>query len=86
MDLNKLAKLHEIEYKINCVCGLCEWSIFPYNEWGTCELYTYDHLKHSAETNQLSIHKFGSCGKFKMDELKKAARLVDYINFIEEKK
>jgi len=68
MDANKLAKLQKIDYQVCKVCGLCLHSNFPNSEWGTCGLHKYDHLKHSETTRELSIHKFGSCKHFELNE------------------
>ena len=81
MDANKLNKLQEIDYKINKVCGLCRHGNFPNNEWGTCNLYTYNHRKHSKAARALSIHKFGSCKHFDLNEFN-AAELGTYKGFI----
>jgi len=82
MDENKRKKLQEIGYFIGPICGLCKNGVFPNNEWGTCKIFSYKHLKHSDEIRQLSIHKYGSCGEaigfseyavhFKFDESKRA--------------
>jgi hypothetical protein len=64
MDANKLAKLHEIGYSIKNTCSMCSHGVFPNNDWGTCDVFTYDHQKHSDQKRRLSIHKGGSCSKF----------------------
>jgi len=64
MDTNKLKVLQGLPYKIHSVCGLCQNGFFPNNDWGTCKVTTYKHEKHSVESSQLSIHKYGSCPKF----------------------
>ena len=68
MDANKLVKLQDINYRMCKVCGLCLHGNFPSYEWGTCRLYKYNHLKHSETTRELSIHKFGSCKHFELNE------------------
>lgn len=72
MDANKRKVLIDIGYKIQPCCGLCKHSVFPNGNWGGCNIQTYDHLKHSDSRRQLSIHKFGTCPKFELDEIKKA--------------
>ncbi len=63
MDANKLVKLKVIGYEIRKTCGNCVHSLFasPGTAWGTCWLYKYDHLKHSEQSRQLSIHRSGRC-------------------------
>lgn len=67
MDANKLKVLREVGYQIPGVCGLCRHGAFPKNNWGTCNVTTYSHQKHTGDDRQLSIHKFGSCPKFDAD-------------------
>ena len=82
MDQNKLAELRRIGYRIPKTCGLCVHGAFPNNEWGTCSVRTYDHLKHSDAKRQLSVVKSGSCpDKFEVDELK-AAHLGAFREFL----
>ena len=66
MDANKLVKLKLIHYQVRQTCGNCVHSFFPnrQTEWGTCSKHTYDHLKHSDEKRQLSIHRFGWCDDY----------------------
>ena len=72
MDENKLEVLKEINYEIHSICGLCKFGVFLKDNWGTCTDTEYVHLKHTEESRELSIHKFGSCGsKFEFDETKK---------------
>lgn len=69
MDKNKLKVLQDIDYKINRCCGVCKHGDFGYlNDWGTCSIQQYSHLKHSGENRQLSINVFGSCDKFELNE------------------
>ena len=68
MDADKLRVLHEIQYGVSRVCGLCRFGWFPNNDWGTCEQHTYEHEKHVPGRRQLSIHKFGSCPRFELAE------------------
>lgn len=67
MDANKLEVLREIGYRIRPCCFFCENSVFPNNEWGTCEDTEYDHLKH-GDARKLSIVKYGWCDGFVPDE------------------
>lgn len=70
MDENKLKKLQEIGYQIKNVCAMCQHSEFSNQTtlWGVCLIQNYNHLKHTDSTRQLSICKYGSCGKFKKSE------------------
>lgn len=70
MDLNKLAELRRIGYKIPKTCRFCKHSRFAIaSEWGTCDVHTYEHLKHTDAVRQLSIYKDGACSdKFEMTE------------------
>lgn len=71
MDENKRKKLHEIGYRMNRACGLCKHGCFkPNNDFGECELFRYDHLKHTGESRKLSINRLGSCPKFELDHRK----------------
>lgn len=64
MDKNKLKVLQDLPYKIKAVCGNCIHADLKEGvRFGTCKITSYEHLKHSAETSQLSIYKFGSCPK-----------------------
>lgn len=67
MDENKRKKLQEIGFKILPTCGICTHSVFPNNEWGTCSAHKYDHLKHTGDKRQLSIHMSGHCNGFELD-------------------
>jgi hypothetical protein len=61
MDANKLAVLGGVQYQIARTCGTCKHSTFPNNNWGTCGLLTYQHLKHTGAPRQLSIYRYGCC-------------------------
>ena len=67
MDSNKLKVLKSVNYRIVNTCSRCEYSSFSRvgNNFGTCEVTTYKHLKHSNSVRQLSIHRSGVCNKFK---------------------
>ncbi|OHD21606.1 MAG: hypothetical protein A2Y38_02170 [Spirochaetes bacterium GWB1_59_5] len=63
-DANKLAKLLEVGYCIPITCGLCNFGVFAQGQdWGTCRLYQYEHLKHTGPARDVSIIRFGSCPK-----------------------
>lgn len=66
LDANKLVKLKVIGYKVRQTCGNCVHSFFPNQrtDWGTCSKHQYDHLKHSDQTRQLSINRFGRCDTY----------------------
>lgn len=62
MDENKLDKLREVGYEIKACCRLCLHGNFaPFSDFGTCAKHTYEHLKHTGEPRQLSIHRMGKC-------------------------
>ncbi len=67
MDRNKLQVLRDIGYRIAPTCSLCRHATFPQNEWGTCSVNRYEHVKHTGEPRDLSIHKSGVCSKFHVD-------------------
>jgi len=68
LDKNKLKVLQSLPYVIREVCGLCKHAKIGIDSyWGTCNIITYKHEKHTGENRQLSIHMFGSCHKFVMD-------------------
>lgn len=81
MDQNKLKVLQEIEYKIPSVCSLCFHGDFPQNDFGTCKINTYAHLKHTGDVRNLSIHKLGSCAMF-TENSKEVAKLGTYGQFL----
>ena len=57
MDLNKLAELRRIGYKIPRTCGLCTHGVFVgKSDFGGCAIQTYQHLKHTGPPKQLSIY------------------------------
>jgi hypothetical protein len=68
MDANKLKVLQEVAYTVNKSCGLCTHGVFPNNDWGTCRVHVYDHLKHTGEARQLSVFRYGSCPRFELHE------------------
>lgn len=71
MDTNKQKLLQEIDYKINPCCSLCQYGNFKSNnEFGTCGLYEYEHLKHTGPARKLSIVRIGHCQNFEKDETK----------------
>ena len=67
MDKNKLKVLQDIGYKIQSVCSLCVYATFPNNDWGTCNVHVYNHLKHTGPVRKLTINKLGFCSKFDID-------------------
>ena len=61
-DANKLSKLREIGYKVPVTCGLCNLGCFAKGQdWGTCRLHQYEHLKHTGPARDVSIIRFGTC-------------------------
>lgn len=67
MDENKRLKLVELCYAIANTCSSCMHSRFSNEKtpFGDCGVQTYDHLKHSDSKRPLSIHRDGSCDKYK---------------------
>ncbi len=84
MDANKLDTLRKIGYSIAPSCGLCKHGVFRgiKDEFGACEVQTYQHQKHTGEPRQLSIHRSGFCPKYEGGEEKLAA-LGAWNEFIE---
>jgi hypothetical protein len=64
MDANKLKKLREIGYTFKPSCMLCKHFTPGMDLWGTCKFYTYQHIKHTDQTRQLSVHAMGGCRKW----------------------
>lgn len=63
-DANKFAKLREIGYKVPVTCGLCTNGHFSKGQdWGTCRLHQYEHLKHTGLPREVSVIRFGTCPK-----------------------
>lgn len=85
MDTNKQAKLLEERYRITRCCGLCKHGNFKENQdWGTCNVLQYAHLKHSEVARDLSIHKYGRCAaRFELDK-EKLAKLGAFALFLKE--
>ncbi len=72
MDENKKKKLEEMEYSIFPCCGGCKSGDFVASmPWGTCMKFTYDHLKHTDEQRNVSIHRSGVCLHFEESEAEK---------------
>jgi len=83
MDSNKRDKLIGIGYEVKKSCGLCAYGKFtPGNDFGACHDNVYIHQKHDPPIRHLSIVKFGSCPKFRLD-LKKTAFLHNFSEFLE---
>lgn len=85
MDKNKLKVLREIDYVIPKQCQLCEHGTFPSagSPFGTCNIQTYEHLKHTGEPRQLSIYVGGSCSKWVPDEDAIFDGLGDWAEFVD---
>jgi len=80
MDANKLEVLKAVGYQVGPACGLCVHGRFaPGQDFGTCALHTYRHLKHSGPGRELSVNRLGHCPDFEMSE----ARLVTLGRFRE---
>ena len=62
MDANKLVKLKVIGYQVRQTCRNCVHANFGFGAlWGTCNLHTYQHQKHTDQVRQLSINVSGRC-------------------------
>ena len=54
--------MHSIGFKIQSGCGMCAHGKFSYgSSWGTCKVFSYEHLKHSKSSRELSVHSHGIC-------------------------
>jgi len=82
VDKNKQKKLREIHYAITGTCATCVHGQFNGDVWGTCAFWTYDHLKHSESTRQLSIHQLGRCLDGYESDPKKLADLGKFDEFV----
>jgi hypothetical protein len=89
MDKNKEKKLKKIGYIIPEVCGTCLHSdIKPGQDFGTCGLISYNHLKHSTDVRDLTIYRGGRCegeGFYATDPAAEK-RLGLWAQFIERRK
>jgi hypothetical protein len=81
MDENKLNLLKVINYEMVRCCGICVHGEFNnrHSDFGTCQVNTYRHKKHSGDKRYLSINRFGKCNtdEFELDE----AKLTTYGDF-----
>lgn len=65
MDANKAQVLRDIGYEIGPSCGTCKHSDIGFDEdFGTCDIHEYVHLKHSGTPRKLSVYQYGRCPKF----------------------
>jgi hypothetical protein len=86
MDENKQQELIQIGYTIRHCCGTCRHGMFSNTDWGTCQVRTYEHLKHSEATRQLSINRYGFCDEDTYDVGPySAASLGAFRQFLEER-
>lgn len=88
MDANKRAALEAIDYVILDTCDSCDHARFAgCAEFGTCDLYEYQHEKHTGHRRQLSIHRAGICARYARRTGAQADaerhRLGDFIGFRE---
>ena len=83
MDANKLKQLHLQNYTIPTTCGICKHGQFkPKTDFGTCNIITYNHQKHSESKRHLSIYVGGRCkDHFELDN-NKITHLGTYGEFI----
>ena len=85
MDANKRESLVAIGYTIGPCCGMCVYAeLTRGSDWGTCDKWTYDHLKH-GETRQLSVNRHGSCSEFRGDP-DRADQLEGFREFYDDRK
>jgi hypothetical protein len=83
VDENKKIKLKKIGYQIFPCCGGCQHGdLIAGMPWGTCKKFAYDHLKHTGEERQVSIHRHGVCEHFEESEIEKEY-LGEYAEFCE---
>jgi hypothetical protein len=73
-DPDKMRVLSEIGYQVRPCCSYCPHATFaaPHRDFGTCDLYAYDHAKHGVR--QLTIHRAGHCSMFEW-----APGAIEYI-------
>ncbi|MBV9125668.1 MAG: hypothetical protein JO112_20145 [Planctomycetes bacterium] len=65
MDANKAQRLRDIGYEIGPTCGTCKHGLFAAeDDFGTCRVNEYVHLKHTGSPRKLSIFQHGRCPKF----------------------
>jgi len=83
MDANKLAELRRVGFRVRRTCGLCAHGTFGEDEWGTCAVRTYEHLKHSDSKRHLSVHAVGSCPDLFEASPDRVARLGAFAEFLE---
>ena len=70
MDQNKAQKLRDVSYRMVDTCQSCVYGNFSDgNLFGSCNLHTYRHLKHTGAERPLSISKTGTCYAHEEDEL-----------------
>lgn len=67
-DLNKLEALSAAGYVIRGSCGTCKFASIRGTGWGSCSKIQYDHLKHTGDARNASIHTSGWCPSFEMNE------------------
>lgn len=64
MNDNKLAKLREVGYRLNDVCGECvAGSFIDGKPVGICVMHQYVDEGHGKVRN-IGVHRYGSCGSF----------------------
>ncbi len=62
MDANKREKLIEMGYQILPTCGTCVFfKTFSADLFGTCDINTYEHEKHSKKDREVSVCRYGTC-------------------------
>lgn len=68
-DPAKIEALQAAGYKILPVCLTCK-HLNPAGPrsraWGTCQLVSYEHGKHTGEPRKATVHVAGSCDKHEM--------------------
>lgn len=87
VDQNKQKKLREISYVIPDTCGNCRHAKFePEQDFGSCSMISFQHLKHVPATRELSIYRGGRCEEFYSLDPDAEKRLGAWAEFLERRK
>lgn len=88
MDTSKLTALRQAGFVIPQTCGLCLHGQFssPTSEFGTCNVLTYDHEKHTGPARHLSVYRHGGCRPLFSLDPEKEKQLGKWAEFIERRK
>jgi len=89
MDANKIEALQRAAYRIRECCALCTGFVQGKKSplWGTCELRTYRHGKHTEKLTggcrRASVMACGWCPDFQKDEVLMRKHVGDYVCLME---